>query len=58
MKLIGREDLVDDPRFALREERKRNRDALTAEIEGALADRSAAEWEGLLKAWACPPDES
>lgn len=48
MKLIEREDLVDDPRFAHREDRKRNRAALTAEIEAGLTSRSAAEWEPLL----------
>ena len=45
---IGREDLRPDPRFAQREARKRNRAALTVEIEAALAARSAAEWEALL----------
>jgi CoA:oxalate CoA-transferase len=45
---LGREDLVADPRFAERESRKRNRAALTAELEGALRKRSAAEWEPLL----------
>ena len=48
MKLIEREDLVEDPRFAHREDRKRNRAALTIEVEAGLASRPAAEWEGLL----------
>jgi crotonobetainyl-CoA:carnitine CoA-transferase CaiB-like acyl-CoA transferase len=47
-KLIGRPDLLDDPRFAEREARKRNRAALTVEVEAGLAVRPAAEWETLL----------
>ena len=54
MKLIGRDDLVDDPRFAHREERKRNRAALTIEVEKGLASRSAAEWEEALNAVGVP----
>ncbi|PSL00043.1 crotonobetainyl-CoA:carnitine CoA-transferase CaiB-like acyl-CoA transferase [Murinocardiopsis flavida] len=46
--LIGRPDLPADPRFAGREDRKANRDALRAEIEDALAARPALEWEELL----------
>ncbi len=41
---IGREDLVDDERFAERESRKRHRAALTDEIERALAHRDAEAW--------------
>lgn len=54
MKLIEREDLVDDPRFAHREDRKRNRSALTSEVEAGLASRSAAEWERLLNGAGVP----
>ena len=43
-RLIGREELVDDPRFAEREDRKRHRFELNAEIETALA---AKPGEGL-----------
>jgi CoA:oxalate CoA-transferase len=46
--LLDREDLASDQRFANRETRKRNRVALTAEIERSLAARSALEWEELL----------
>lgn len=42
---IGRPDLKVDARFVQRESRKRHRAALKAEIEAALAARSAAEWE-------------
>lgn len=54
MKLIEREDLLDDPRFAHREDRKRNRAALNREVEAGLATRSAAEWEPLLSAIGVP----
>ncbi|HYD60602.1 MAG TPA: CoA transferase [Noviherbaspirillum sp.] len=46
--LIGREDLLADPRFAERENRKKNRAALTVEIERGLMEKSAEEWESLL----------
>jgi crotonobetainyl-CoA:carnitine CoA-transferase CaiB-like acyl-CoA transferase len=45
---VGREDLIGDARFAERESRKRNRAALTAELESALQQRPAAEWEAML----------
>jgi CoA:oxalate CoA-transferase len=45
---IDRKDLISDVRFAEREARKRNREALTAEIEASLATRTALEWEALL----------
>ncbi|MDH7973640.1 CoA transferase [Sphingomonas sp. AR_OL41] len=53
-RLIGRAELIDDPRFAEREARKANRAAINAEINTALATRSAAEWEELLNANAIP----
>jgi crotonobetainyl-CoA:carnitine CoA-transferase CaiB-like acyl-CoA transferase len=43
--IIGRPELAADPRFAEREARKKNRTALTAEIEIRLKEKSAAEWE-------------
>ncbi|MFK0688931.1 CaiB/BaiF CoA transferase family protein [Mesorhizobium sp. IMUNJ 23033] len=46
--LIGRPELVSDPRFAERETRKRNRVALKGLIEEALAGASAAVWEEKL----------
>jgi crotonobetainyl-CoA:carnitine CoA-transferase CaiB-like acyl-CoA transferase len=54
MTLIGRDDLIDDARFAHREDRKRNRSALTTEIEAALARRSATEWESQFNAAGIP----
>ena len=44
-RVLGREDLIGDPRFAGREERKRNRRALSAEIEAALERHPAGHWE-------------
>lgn len=45
---LGRDDLLADPAYATREDRKRNRDALRAELETALAGRSAAAWAEAL----------
>jgi crotonobetainyl-CoA:carnitine CoA-transferase CaiB-like acyl-CoA transferase len=52
--VIGRPDLVTDPRFAEREARKVYRAALTVEIEAALAGASAADWEARLNAVGVP----
>ena len=43
-KHLGREDLLRHPNFATREDRKRNRIALRAELEGTLKTRTAQEW--------------
>lgn len=53
-KLIGRADLVTDERFADREDRKRNRLALKAEIETALAADSAENWATRMNALGVP----
>lgn len=55
--IVGRPDLVRDPRFAEREARKRNRAALTVELESALAARSARDWAALLNARGVPAGE-
>src|SRR5690606_2026878 len=47
-RLIGRPELAEDPRFAEREARKRNRAELKAAIEEALAVRPASVWEETL----------
>ncbi|HSN02796.1 MAG TPA: CoA transferase [Acidimicrobiales bacterium] len=52
--VIGRRDLVEDPRFLTRGDRKMNRDALTVELESALSARSALEWEELLATASVP----
>jgi CoA:oxalate CoA-transferase len=56
-RLIGREDLATDPRFAGREDRKRLRLELNAEVERALAARPAAEWSVLLNKHGVPAGE-
>jgi crotonobetainyl-CoA:carnitine CoA-transferase CaiB-like acyl-CoA transferase len=53
-RLIDRDDLVTDARFALREDRKRHRAALNAQINAALAARTAESWEVLLSAHGVP----
>ncbi len=52
--LVGRPELAADPRFAEREARKANREALNEEINAALRTRGAAEWESLLNAHGIP----
>jgi crotonobetainyl-CoA:carnitine CoA-transferase CaiB-like acyl-CoA transferase len=47
-RVVGREDLIFDERFAKRESRKLNRAALTAELESALAAKPASHWEKVL----------
>jgi crotonobetainyl-CoA:carnitine CoA-transferase CaiB-like acyl-CoA transferase len=56
-RLIGRNDLASDPRFAAREERKRRRFELNCEVEQALAARSAREWATLLNSNGVPAGE-
>jgi crotonobetainyl-CoA:carnitine CoA-transferase CaiB-like acyl-CoA transferase len=51
---IGRPELIDRPDYATREDRKRNRDALRAEIEAALAARPAEAWVAELNALGVP----
>jgi crotonobetainyl-CoA:carnitine CoA-transferase CaiB-like acyl-CoA transferase len=56
-KLIARPELASDPRYAAREDRKRNRFELNREIEAALAARPAAEWAKLMNAADVPAGE-
>jgi CoA:oxalate CoA-transferase len=56
-RLIGRPALATDPRFAGREDRKRNRAALSEEIELALAARPAKEWAALMNDAGVPAGE-
>jgi crotonobetainyl-CoA:carnitine CoA-transferase CaiB-like acyl-CoA transferase len=53
-RVIGREELIGDPRFATREARKHNRNAINAEVEAGLQRKPAAEWEPLLNAAGVP----
>jgi crotonobetainyl-CoA:carnitine CoA-transferase CaiB-like acyl-CoA transferase len=43
--VLGRDELVHDPRFRTRELRKANRDVLRAELETTLRERTAREWD-------------
>lgn len=56
-RLIGREDLASDPRFANREDRKMRRRELTGEIETALASRPAKDWADLFNRHGVPAGE-
>ncbi|MDG4825238.1 CoA transferase [Asanoa sp. WMMD1127] len=47
-RLVRREDLLTDERFADREARKAHRAALNRELNAALRHRPAVEWEDLL----------
>jgi crotonobetainyl-CoA:carnitine CoA-transferase CaiB-like acyl-CoA transferase len=53
-RVIGRPDLIADARFSQRQARLDNRAALKAEIEAALAERSAEQWWPLLTAAGVP----
>ena len=53
-RLIGRPDLIDDPRYAQRQGRLTHRAALSAEIETALAAHPASHWWPLLSAAGVP----
>jgi CoA:oxalate CoA-transferase len=53
-RLIGRADLIADPRFADRDTRIAHRAALAQAIEAGLMTRSAADWEVALNAAGVP----
>jgi crotonobetainyl-CoA:carnitine CoA-transferase CaiB-like acyl-CoA transferase len=53
-KVIDRQSLVSDSRFAEREARKKHRAELTAAIEEALAAQDAPYWEDRLNAAGVP----
>jgi len=46
--IVGRPDIITDPRFAEREVRARNTDALYEEVSRILPTRPTAEWEKLF----------
>jgi crotonobetainyl-CoA:carnitine CoA-transferase CaiB-like acyl-CoA transferase len=54
MAALGREDTLDDPRFANWFARQANEPALRAIIEEALAKKTAREWEKILEAAGAP----
>jgi len=47
-RLLGRDDLVDDPRFADLAARRVNGQACVAELDAVFAARTFAEWKELL----------
>lgn len=47
-RIIDRSELIDDPRFATAESREHHDVELRAEIQRALSQRPAAEWDTLL----------
>src|SRR5437016_8084972 len=51
---IGRPDMLENPDFKGEQNRSKNRVALNAEINKALASRSTAEWIGILTAAEVP----
>jgi crotonobetainyl-CoA:carnitine CoA-transferase CaiB-like acyl-CoA transferase len=51
---IGRDDLLDDARFATAEGRAENGAALMAEIGAAVAERDWEEWQPIFEAWDAP----
>ena len=56
-RLIDRQELVVDQRFANRDERKRFRQELKQEIEKALTAKSAQEWSALFNDHGVPAGE-
>lgn len=56
-RLLGRDELIADPRFAGREDRKLNRYELKGELEAALAAKPAADWVPALNAQGVPAGE-
>jgi crotonobetainyl-CoA:carnitine CoA-transferase CaiB-like acyl-CoA transferase len=48
-RLIGRSDLIDDPRFSNITARRENGAACVAELDAEFAKRTYEEWKGLLR---------
>ncbi len=53
-RVIGRADLLADPRFTLNSDRLQNRAALEAKLEKTLVSRTRAEWLALLDSAGVP----
>ncbi|WP_171123688.1 MULTISPECIES: CaiB/BaiF CoA-transferase family protein [unclassified Ruegeria] len=51
---LGRDDLLNNPNYATREDRKRNRHTLKDDLEATLRTRHAGEWVGELNALGVP----
>jgi crotonobetainyl-CoA:carnitine CoA-transferase CaiB-like acyl-CoA transferase len=52
--VLGREDLLDDPRFTANAGRMEHRDVLAMELESVLKDRDSEEWQTALLAAGVP----
>jgi CoA:oxalate CoA-transferase len=55
--LIERKELATDPRYANREDRKKRRYELKADLESALKGKSAKEWSDLFNKHGIPAGE-
>ena len=55
--LIGRRELATDPRYVNREDRKKRRYELKADLESALKGKSAEEWSNLFNKHGVPAGE-
>jgi crotonobetainyl-CoA:carnitine CoA-transferase CaiB-like acyl-CoA transferase len=55
--LIARKELATDPRYADREERKKRRHELKADLESVLGKKSAREWSALFNQHGVPAGE-
>ena len=53
-RILGRDDLLADPRFTTNAGRMEHRDVLAAELESVLTGRETAEWETALLAAGVP----
>jgi crotonobetainyl-CoA:carnitine CoA-transferase CaiB-like acyl-CoA transferase len=53
-RLIGRDDLADDPRFVDLAARRANAEACIAELDAEFARRTLAEWKELLGRFDAP----
>lgn len=53
-RFVGREDWLDDPRFATPDAQRDNFDAMRSELESIFLTRDAAEWESELSAVGIP----
>lgn len=51
---IGRPELIRDPRFLTRDQRKRRREELKAELEHTLTTRPTREWDAILSTVGVP----
>lgn len=54
LRVLGREELLADPRFAEREQRKRHREELRVALEETLTTRGVDDWVALLAGTGVP----